>query len=503
VPNSQTRSDHLRASFTLSLAATILMVAVPLVVIWLSTQVLYFKLPLLSAFLLSLVLSFGCSVVLSRIWERRSKREEISFSELMIWSWYRLNKAERRLEKGLRDTQTAASHDEQVEVLHGLTASLESKDPYTRGHSKRVERHSFKTGVALGLALAEVEELRMSASLHDVGKIRIPNKVLHKPGALSEEERALIEEHPVLGSAMVASIGNQQIVDAVRHHHERWDGGGYPDGKAGEDIPLYARVIAVSDSYDAIRSNRSYRRGASRDQAVEVLTDESGHQFDPDVVEAFLKTLPARGPVVAYLSSLATGPSALWRYLQQLFQQFGSVALAPAIGAAGTAIVVGSTSLFGAGVASPPPPSPLAAGTEASASPGGTPSPGETPTSSPGEASGTRASGGSADPKRDKRSGDAAQKEKKDQKGGGTSGGSTSSGSDGQDGPAPAQEEPTTPGTSAGDGTSGSGTSAGDGTSGSGTSGGDSAEEKGDPNAEGKDCKAGKPQSKGSRRHCG
>jgi hypothetical protein len=325
--------------------------------------------------------------------------------------------------------------------------------------------------------------------------------VLHKPGALSGEERALIEEHPVLGSEMVASIGNQQVTDAVRHHHERWDGHGYPDGKAGGDIPLYARVIAVSDSYDAIRSNRSYRRGASRDDAVQILTDESGHQFDPGVVEAFLKTLPARAPAVAFLSSLATGPSALWRYLQQLFQRFGSTALAPAIGAAGTAIVVGSTSLFGAGT--PSPAAPLAAATEGSASPGGTASPRETPSSARGEGSGTRASGDSAEPKRDKRRKNTAQKKKGEQKGGGTSGGSTSPGSDGQDGPAPAQEEPTTSGTSAGDGTSGSGTPAGDGTSGSDTSGGDSAEVKGDPNPEGKDCKAGKPQSKGSRRHCG
>ena len=322
------------------------MIAAPLIVVWVSSQVLYFKLSTLTALTLSLVLSFACAVVVSRIWERRSRNAEISFSELMIWSWYRLQKAERQLEKGLRDAEIADSREEQLKVLNELTAALESKDPYTRGHSKRVERHSFKTGVAMGLDLTDVELLRMSASLHDVGKIRVSNQVLHKTGALSPEERSLIEEHPALGAEMVASIGSQRIVEAVRHHHEAWDGRGYPDGKSGTEIPLFARVIAVADSYDAIRSTRSYRTGASRDDAVRILTEESGHQFDPEVVEAFLTTLPARGRAVAWFTSLATGPGALWRFLQQLIQRFGSTAIAPVIGAAGTAVIIGTTSLL-------------------------------------------------------------------------------------------------------------------------------------------------------------
>ena len=322
------------------------MIAVPVIVIWLSSQVLYFKLSTGTALALSIALSLVCSLMLARVWERRSKTAEISFSELMIWSWYRLQKAERRLEKGLLAAETTRSHDEQLQVLHELTAALESKDPYTRGHSRRVERHSFKTGVAMGLAIDDVEVLRMSASLHDVGKIRVPNRVLHKPGALSDEERDLIEEHPALGAEMVASIGDERVVETVRHHHERWDGRGYPDRIAGTEIPLFSRVIAVADSYDAIRSTRSYRTGASRDQAVTILTEESGRQFDPEVVEAFLTTLPARGRAVAWLTSLTTGPGVLWRYLEQLFQRFGSTALAPVIGAAGAAVVIGSSSIL-------------------------------------------------------------------------------------------------------------------------------------------------------------
>jgi hypothetical protein len=326
------------------------MIAVPLIVVWVSSQVLYFRLHTVIALVLSIALSFLCAAGAARIWERRSKTTEISFSELMIWSWYRLQKAERRIERNLRSAATTEDRAGQLEVLHGLADALESKDPYTRGHSRRVERHSFKTGVAMGLPLADVEMLRMSASLHDVGKIRIPNTVLHKAGALTEEERALVEEHPVVGASIVAIIGDEQVVEAVRHHHERWDGGGYPAGIAGTEIPLFSRVIAVADTYDAIRSNRSYRTGASRDEAVLVLTNESGHQLDAEVVEAFLSTLPARGRAVAAVTSLATGPGALWRYLAQLFQRFGSTALAPALGAAGAGVIIGVSSILTPGI---------------------------------------------------------------------------------------------------------------------------------------------------------
>ena len=477
------------------------MIAVPLLVVWVSTQVLFFNLPLFTAFVLSLVLSFACSIALSKVWEHRSKRAEISFSELMIWSWYRLHRAERQLEKGLRDKESAASHDEQVEVLQGLTAALESKDPYTRGHSRRVERHSFKTGVVMGLPLDEVECLRMSASLHDVGKIRIPNDVLHKAGALTAEERTLIEEHPALGAEMVASMHNPGVVDAVRHHHERWDGCGYPDGIAGTDIPLWARVIAVADSYDAIRSNRAYRRGASRDEAVLVLNDECGHQFDPVVVEAFLKTLPARSPAVAAIASLMTGPTTMWRYLGQLFQRFGSTALAPALGAAGTAVIIGSTSLFGGDL--PNPTSPL--GTAA-----GAVSPGAPSSAFPADPLGTEQADGLTAEERAEQREEARRKERQagdkggadgaggdggsnDSAGSGGSGGSTSPGSSDGDDPTPTQEEPAAPDST--------GTNTRDG---SGTSGNDPTGVEGDPNEDqGKDCKEGnRERSKGSRLHC-
>lgn len=472
------------------------MIAVPLSVVWLTSQVLYFRLHTLVALVVSLVLSFLCATAASRLWERRSKTAEVSFSELMLWSWYRLQKAEREIERGVSATQTAGSHEEQLQVLHELSDALESKDPYTRGHSKRVERHSFKTGVALGLSLEDVDMLRMSASLHDVGKIRVPNRVLHKPGALTEEERALIQEHPNLGADMVAGVGLEQVVDAVRHHHERWDGGGYPAGRAGADIPLFSRVIAVADSYDAIRSHRSYRRGSSRDEAVTVLTDESGKQFDPDVVYAFLTTLPARGRSVAAITSLATGPGALWRYLAQLFQRFGSAALAPAIGAAGASVIVASSSFL-----NPAAPAPVAAKgvVRAVASPG---------TSAALEDWEVRAryrAAAQADADADARlaaaqaRADRRQAERRKQpqaarpKGAGTvvatAGGSGSTGTS----PA-APQEPSTSKPAPTTNTGGAATG--------GTTTGTNTGSDGDPNAEGKDCAPKNNDSKGSALHC-
>ena len=447
------------------------MISLPLLVVWVSSQVLYFRLSTVAALALSLLLSFVCAAVAAQIWERRSKRTETSFSELMIWSWYRLHKAERRIEQGLIEARTASSREEQLQVLQELSAALESKDPYTRGHSRRVERHSFKTGVAMGLPPADVEILRMSASLHDVGKIRVPNKVLHKPGKLSQEERALIEEHPALGAEMVSSIGDERIVDAIRHHHERWDGRGYPDGIGGTDIPLFARVIAVADSYDAIRSTRSYRAGASRDESVSILVAESGHQFDEEVVDAFLTTLPARGRVVAWLTSLATAPGAMWRFLEQLFQRFGSTALAPAIGAAGTAVIIGTTSLLSPAIP--------ALGYAIDRSPAPVPSPATSSSTGLREVGRPTRGDRVADQTRAERRREARREQRADT----TVGGSGSSGA----------SQPTDQKQPAASGT----------TTSTDTGRGDEATT-GDPTGEGKDCKErpGRP-SKGERLHCG
>lgn len=351
---SLTHPTDLRRYLSQSIAATTFMMALPLAVVWFCTEVAFIQLPTFVVLSIALALGLVGAMLAARIWEQRFPDAELSFSELMLWSWYRLQKAERQLTLGQHVSRTAAPREEQLEVLHELTAALESKDPYTRGHSKRVERRVLVIGVAMGLPQKDVEVLRMAASLHDVGKIRIPNKILHKPGRLSDEERALIEEHPVLGSQMVAGTGDEQIVETVRHHHERWDGGGYPDGISGTEIPLFSRIIAVADSYDAITSTRSYRPGASRDEAVRILDAESNHQFDPDVVDAFMTTLPARRPMVAALM-LVTGPGYVWRYLKHLFHRFANAVIAPVVGAVVTMMVLGAFSVLATGGTNPQP----------------------------------------------------------------------------------------------------------------------------------------------------
>ncbi len=346
--------SRLRTYLPQSLAATFLVLAAPLVVMWVCADVLSLEISTTELMLLTLGLSFVGAAAASHVWDRSSPDAELSFSELMIWSWYRLQKAERRLTTGQNAAQATRSPEEQVQVLHELSDALESKDPYTRGHSKRVERHSFKIGIAMGLPLKDVEVLRTAAALHDVGKIRVPNKILHKPGALTGEERKLIEEHSILGSEMVANTGNDVIVETVRHHHERWDGGGYPDGIEGSAIPLFARIIAVADSYDAITSTRSYRMGASREKAVGILRNESEEQFDPDVVEAFMTTLPARSPIVAAFM-FVPGPDAIWRYLKHLLARFGSPGLAPSLGVLTAAVILGAVPVPGLGEVAPEP----------------------------------------------------------------------------------------------------------------------------------------------------
>ena len=151
---------------------------------------------------------------------------------------------------------------------------------------------------------------------------------------------------------MVSAIGDHEIVATVRHHHERWDGAGYPDGISGADIPLFARIIAVADTFDAITSTRSYRAGSSRARAIQVIKEEAGRQFDPVVVDAFLATLPERSSALAAV--LTFGAEPVWKNLAQWLRQFGSGSVAPAMGAVGAAIVLGTATFVAAPAASEP-----------------------------------------------------------------------------------------------------------------------------------------------------
>lgn len=181
-----------------------------------------------------------------------------------------------------------------VSTIQALVAAIEAKDPYTCGHSRRVAETARLTARILGLSEAEQEQIHTAAIVHDVGKIGVDSAILRKDGRLDDEEWRAVRVHPERGAGIINCIPQlQEIVGAVRHHHERNDGRGYPFGLHGGQIPLHAGIIAVCDSYDAMTSERPYRIAMSLDEARQELIRCSGSQFEPSVVEAFLEALAA------------------------------------------------------------------------------------------------------------------------------------------------------------------------------------------------------------------
>jgi diguanylate cyclase (GGDEF)-like protein len=178
-----------------------------------------------------------------------------------------------------------------------LARAVDSRDAYDGSHSDRVASFAAEIATNLGLPPEEVEITRLAGSLHDLGKLAIPEEILRKPAALSDAERLVIERHPQIGYRMLESLGVDPIAYWVLHHHERWDGGGYPEGLAGESIPLGARIIFVADAFDAMTSTRLYGDSLTYEEAVAEIERCAGSQFDPDVVHAFLAGVGARAPV--------------------------------------------------------------------------------------------------------------------------------------------------------------------------------------------------------------
>jgi diguanylate cyclase (GGDEF)-like protein/putative nucleotidyltransferase with HDIG domain len=178
-----------------------------------------------------------------------------------------------------------------------LAKAVDTRDAYTGSHSERVAALAAKIAEQLGLAQEEVELTRLAASLHDLGKLAIPEEILRKPDALSSAEWIVLQRHPQIGHRMLESLGVDPIADWVLHHHERWDGGGYPAGLAGERIPRGARIIFVADAFDAMTSNRLYRDPLSHEDAYLEVERCQGTQFDPEVVQAFLAAVGAARPV--------------------------------------------------------------------------------------------------------------------------------------------------------------------------------------------------------------
>ncbi|HUW59138.1 MAG TPA: HD domain-containing phosphohydrolase [Planctomycetota bacterium] len=184
-------------------------------------------------------------------------------------------------------------------TVQALATTLEAKDRYTHGHSARVTDYSVRVAQRMGMSAEEVEKLRYAAQLHDVGKIGVDEAILRKPTGLSDEERQAIQEHPVIGERIITPLDFlSEVRDIIRHHHEWWDGCGYPDGLKGDEISRLTQIMAVADAYDAMTSERPYRHARTGHDALNELKRCRGSQFAPDVTDVFVGAMTETSPAV-------------------------------------------------------------------------------------------------------------------------------------------------------------------------------------------------------------
>ncbi len=329
------------------MVATLLVAGTPVAVVWwlrVSGTIDSASITLLVGVILSLVTSWAGRMV----WEQRQGSEDLLFSELMVWGYLHRRHSQRRLasaahlaaplqaKSGVRDGRAVR---EQTRLLERLVAGMETRDPYLHGHSRRVARHAWMIARRMKLPADEVARVRTAAALHDVGKTKTPKTILHKAGALTDEEYRIIKLHPGEGAEMTAVLGDPELLGMIRYHHERLDGSGYPDGLRGSEIPLGARIIAVADTFDAITSARPYRAASPHRKAIDILNDEAGSRLDADVVRAFRGHYAGRGPV------------ALWSFLMSLPERLLSWLTASAGTLATAAKVVAVAAIVGGAAA--------------------------------------------------------------------------------------------------------------------------------------------------------
>lgn len=179
-----------------------------------------------------------------------------------------------------------------IRAINAMIKALEARDVYTKGHSERVSVFSVLLGKSIGLKRNKLNDLRISALLHDIGKIGVKDAILSKPADLSAEEKQIVQKHPVTGEKILKYfIDNKDILRGVRNHHERYDGNGYPDRLKGKEIPLFARIICITDTFDALKTDRPYRKGKSTNEIVEIIKKQSGKQFDPEIANLFINLI--------------------------------------------------------------------------------------------------------------------------------------------------------------------------------------------------------------------
>ncbi|MCB2181283.1 MAG: HD domain-containing protein [Desulfobulbaceae bacterium] len=179
-------------------------------------------------------------------------------------------------------------HDAFLHTAEALAEAINSRDPYTGGHTRRVSQYSLQLAEALNLSTKEKEDLRLGAILHDIGKIGIDDAILRKGGIFSPEEKEIMKNHPEIGANILEHVDEmEEVIRGVRHHHEWFDGSGYPDGLRKNDIPLAARIIAIADVFDALTTDRPYRKAMKKEAAIKIIQEDAGSHFDPELLDMF------------------------------------------------------------------------------------------------------------------------------------------------------------------------------------------------------------------------
>src|SRR5437867_8554051 len=190
-------------------------------------------------------------------------------------------------------------------TVSALSQAIDAKDGFTRGHADRVSRIAGAISRELGLSEKEVEQIELAGLLHDIGKIGVEDRILMKPQRLDSEEQELMRRHPIYGASILEpAAALRPLVPVILHHHENYDGSGYPQGLKGDDIPLGSRIIIVADAYEAMTSDRIYRKAIGHERAMEQLNRYKGVQFDPAIVRALEKLIHKRGPTAFEVSDL-------------------------------------------------------------------------------------------------------------------------------------------------------------------------------------------------------
>jgi putative nucleotidyltransferase with HDIG domain len=255
--------------------------------------------------LVGLALTLVVLTIGTGYWRRRRHPATVLFSELLVWGWVRHQYLDHKLNAAFHSLAELHPDDSarRTQLLTEIAAAVEAKDPFLYGHSRRVARYVMRVARRMHLDRSEVARVRTAALLHDVGKLHTPPGVLLQPRRLDADEMAVMRRHVEDGAEMVAALGDRDLAGVVRHHHERFDGMGYPAGLEGDAIPLGARIIAVPDTFDAITSTRPYRPGLPHKDALDVLREQAGKQFDPGVVRAFLAEYTDRGGAMIWATA--------------------------------------------------------------------------------------------------------------------------------------------------------------------------------------------------------